>query len=147
MLADASAIQPSGANRGLVANALSAWASVKTPPATAVNIIDMDDCSADLDCVFTQAALHHWINSGAVNVLAFIADSANARAAPLFEVFEQYCGHTGPPIGAFQGSTSCINWRANCAWNSVVVNAFNIQRPLTDEARFPEESEDRGNHT
>jgi hypothetical protein len=79
--------------------ALSTLANSSNPPL----IIYDDDLASDPD-TWTLNAIHYWIDTNQVQVLAFIADSSNPNTAPLMKVFEQYWHHTGIPIGAYQGN-------------------------------------------
>lgn len=56
----------------------------------APSIIHDDDCSGDCDCLYTEVALRHWIDVGAVKVLAFIADSANNDSTPIMRIYNSY---------------------------------------------------------
>ena len=75
-----------------------------TPSVSQVNIIYDDDCGSDGDCNYTLSALHHWIDLGQVNVLAYLANSGNNYSAPIFQIYENYWNHTGVPIGTYLGS-------------------------------------------
>lgn len=92
---------------------------------TPVNIIYDDDCTSDVDCVYTLSALHHWIDQGYVNVLAYMANSQNTGAAPIFKIFNTYWGHSTPNslIGAYKGSNVTSTGNTS-SWVSNTVTQF-----------------------
>ena len=90
---------------------------------TSKKLIYDDDCANDSDCVYTLAALHHWIDTGDVNVLAFIADSGSAYSAPIFKIFENYYGHTSIPIGTYTGSNVGSGYQST-SWTLPTVSQF-----------------------
>lgn len=96
-------------------------------------IIWDDDCASDVDCVYSLTAIHRWIDSGKVRVLAFILDSPNAYGAPVMNVWRMQYRHPSIPIGAFKGSTGGMG--ANSDWSRAVRDAY---EPDDTSARYPD---------
>ena len=96
-------------------------------------IIWDDDCASDVDCVFSLTAVHRWIDSGKVRVLAFILDSPNAYGAPVMNVWRIHYRHPSIPIGTFKGSTGGTG--ANSDWSGAVRDAYD---PGDTSARYPD---------
>jgi hypothetical protein len=94
------------------------------------NIIWDDDCARDSDCAFSEDAIHHWIDTGNANVLAFIANSSNPYSAPIHNIWETYYGHTSIPIGAYLGSAASES--STSSWAASLVSQFNADDSRTN---------------
>lgn len=88
-----------------IAVAISAFAiliSTAATPEVPVNLIWLDDFSTDEDAPHLAEAVHHWVDTGAVNVLMIGVDSSNEYAAPMMKAFNAYFGHD-IPISTYKG--------------------------------------------
>lgn len=117
--------QPVGTNQIVSSTALPRTGTILAlqQPQTAVNVIIDDDCASDVDCNFMVSAVHHWIDTGQANVLAFIADSGTTFSAPIYKLYENYWGHPAPLIGTYTGSNVLAAGQTS-TWGANLVTQF-----------------------
>lgn len=83
-----------------------------------------DDCTSDVDCAVTAAAVNKLADQHVINLVAVVADTSNAYAAPAMYVFEKYYRRSSVPIGAMTGTLNCSNGCNMSSWNAALVSQF-----------------------
>jgi hypothetical protein len=82
-------------------------------------IIWDDDVDTDSDAMYTASALHHYVDIGAVNVIAELANSQAPAAAPVLKVYNDYYKQS-IPVGANRAGTD----EGPQGWSQAIVNQF-----------------------